>query len=84
MLRGHIDRKTAWLKQLIVGLAAIAVSASSMTGYLLLLAMGTAAVLAYDRFKRAGKTIGLASLCALPNLLYLAVFVLEKKGFILL
>lgn len=84
MLRGDAERRTGWYKQLAVGLAAIAVSASSMTAYLFLLAMGTAAILAHDCFKGAGKTLGFAGLCALPNLLYLIAYVLQIKGLLLI
>ncbi len=82
MFRKDADRKRLWKEQLMIGLAAVPVSASSLTAYLFLLLMGTLALLAFDKLKNGGRTVGHAFLCALPNLLYLAVYSLEVKSFI--
>lgn len=84
MFKDGANRKPLWKQQHLVGAAAIAVSASSLTPYLFLLLMGTFSVLAYDRLKKGWDTVGHAILCALPNLAFLAVYVLEKSGYIYL
>ena len=83
MFRKNVDRKTLWKEQLLVGLAAVPVSASSLTPYLFFLLMGTFALLAYDKLKTGWKTIGCSMLCALPNILYLVLYILiDKQGII--
>jgi len=80
MLKNPSRRKKLWKEQLLVGVAAVAVSASALVSYLFLLMMGTAALLARDRFRNGLKTLGRSAVCALPNLVYLAIYILEKTG----
>lgn len=84
MLTCVSKRKECWKEQLLVGLAAVPISASSLTPYLFFLLMGILAVLAYDKFRKCWKTIGRGILCALPNIVYLAVYILTKKGLIVI
>ncbi len=77
MFKENAERKTLWKKQMIVALAAMPISSSSMTSYLFLVLMGTCAVLAFDRFKNGWRTISQAVACAMPNLLYLVIYTLE-------
>lgn len=84
MFKAGVDRKKLWKEQLLVGLAAIPISASALTGYLFLLLMATLALLAYDKMKKGWVTIGQAWICALPNLFYLVIYALEKKSIIVL
>lgn len=76
------DRKAIWKKQLLVGLSAVPVSASSLTAYLFLLFMGTAALLAFDKLKKGWTSIGYTTMCAIPNILYLIIYMLEIRGYI--
>lgn len=80
MLKNPARRKILWKEQLLVGFAAVATSASSLTPYLFLLLMGTASLLVFDRFKNGLSTVCSSAVCALPNLAYLVVYVLEKNG----
>ena len=84
MFKSNVERKDLWLEQLLVGIGAVAVSASSLTPYLFLLLMGTFALLAYDKLKDGWKTIGHSVICAVPNLLYLIVYVFERNGMIVM
>lgn len=84
MFREQSDRKALWKKQFLVGLAAVAVSASSLTAYLFLLLLGTCALLAYDKLKNGWRTMASAAICAIPNLIYLGIYALEKNGVIVL
>ena len=84
MFKEGVDRKPIWKQQFLVGLAAVSISASSLTPYLFLLFMGTMALLFYDKFKAGWRAIGNATLCAIPNLIYLFVYILETKGIIVL
>ena len=84
MFRKDSDRKTLWKEQLIVGLAAVPVSASSLTSYLFLLLMGVLSILAFDRLKKGLVTIRSSMICALPNVIYLAAYFFEKMGIIVL
>ena len=79
MLKSENSRKIAWKKQMLIGLAAMPVSSSSMTPYIFLVIMGTVAILAFDKLKDGWRTIGNAVICSLPNLLYLILYVLEQK-----
>lgn len=80
MFKNGSDRKELWKKQLLIGLAAVPVSSSSLTPYLFLVYMGTVSLLAYDKLKGGWKTIGYSLACALPNLIYLTIYLLEKRG----
>ena len=84
MFKEGIDRKSLWKQQLLVGLSAVSISASSLTPYLFLLFMGTVSLLAYDMLKSGWKTVRYAAICAIPNLIYLLVYILETKGIIVL
>lgn len=84
MFKKDSDRITLWKLLLLVGLASVAVSASSLTPFMFLLLLGAFALLSYDKLKGGWRTIGWTALCAIPNLVYLVVYVLEKKGFIVL
>lgn len=84
MFEKDINRRPLWKKQLLVGLASVAVSSSSLTPFIFLLLMGTLALLAYDKLKNGWRSIGWTAVCAIPNLVYLAIYVLGKKGFIVL
>lgn len=84
MFRQNTDRKVLWKKQMLVGLSAVAVSASSLTPYIFFLLMGTLALLIYDKLKNGWKTVGCSIACALPNLIYLVVYILEKQSLIVL
>lgn len=84
MFKAGVDRKKLWKEQLLVGLAAVPISASALTGYLFLLLMASLALLAYDKMKKGWKTLRHALICALPNLVYLAIYILEKKSIIAL
>lgn len=84
MFQNNADRKILWKKQFLVGLSAVPVSASSLSAYLFLLLMGLAALLAYDRMKSVLNTIGRIVICALPNLVYLILYFMEKQGIIVL
>lgn len=79
MFRGVESRKNLWKEQLIVGLAAIPVSSSSMTPYIFLVFMGTCGLIVNDRLKNGWNTIKQAVVCATPNLVYLALYILEQK-----
>ena len=79
MFKETANRKALWKEQLLVGLAAIAVSSSSLTPYLFLVFIGTAALLAYDKFKGGWGTIRKASICAIPNVLYLILYILVQN-----
>lgn len=80
MFKAGANRNVLWKEQLGVGLAAVAVSSSSMTAYIFLVLMGTCAVLAYDKLKAGWKTIGCAVLCSIPNILYLILYILARNG----
>lgn len=82
MLKDGAERKILWKEQLLVGMAAIPVSSSSMTSYLFLLLLGVAALLAFDRLKNGLQTIGGAVACATPNLIYLLLYILVQKQII--
>ena len=56
MCRGDLERTPLWKEQLLVGLTAIAVSMSSLTGYPLLVFIGMAGILAYDKMKKGLQT----------------------------
>ena len=84
MFQEGTDRKPLWKKLMLIGLASVAVSASSLTPFIFLILLGAFALLAFDKLKGGWKTMGWTALCAIPNLVYLVVYVLEKKGFIVL
>jgi len=84
MFERNVDRKPLWKKQVMVGLSAVAISASSLTPYLFLVLMATIALLAYDKLKDGWKTVGWSAICMSINLIYLAMYILEKKGMIVL
>ena len=84
MFKNTERRKIIWIEQFLVGFAAIAVSASSLTPYLFLLVIGMFALLGYDKLKNGWKTLGKTTVCALPNLIYLLLYVLEVKKIITL
>lgn len=79
MFRGIESRKPLWKEQLIVGLAAVPISSSSMTPYIFLVLMGTGGLIANDIFKNGWNTIKQAVACVAPNLIYLALYILEQK-----
>lgn len=84
MFRGNADKKTLWKEQMLVGLAAVPVSGSSLTSYLFLILMGVFSLLVYNKFKEGWRTIKYSVLCALPNLCYLIIYILETRGIIFL
>lgn len=84
MIKKDEERKTHWKEQLMVGLAAVSVSASSLMPYLFLVFLGTFAILGCDKLKEGWRTVSCSIVCMLPNLLYLAVYILEKNGTIVL
>ena len=84
MFKNNTDRQKVWKEQLLVGLAAVPVSASSLTPYLFLVLMGVFALLAFDKFKHGLVTIRRSFICALPNIMYLLIYILEKKGIVVL
>lgn len=84
MFKENAGRKALWKKQLLVGLAAVSVSASSLTPYLFLLLMGTFALLLFDKFKKCKETVGRSIICAIPNIVYLILYILESKGIMVL
>ena len=84
MFKERESRKPLWKEQLLVGLAAIAVSSSSLTSYIFLVLMGVVALLAYDKGNKIMETIGRAIICVLPNMLYLILYILEQKNIIFL
>lgn len=79
MYKSGSDRKTLWKEQLIVGLAAVPVSSSSLMPYLFLVYLGTVSLLTYDKLRGGWKTICCSLACALPNSLYLLVYILEAR-----
>ena len=68
------NRDVTWKKQLAIGLAATPVAASSMMAYPLMIVIGTSALLVYDRFCRARRTILWALACIAPNLVYMLLY----------
>lgn len=84
MMKDNAEREKLWKEELLVGLAAIPVSASSLTPYIFLVFMGTFALLGFDKLKRVLRTTGSALVCVIPNLIYLAVYILDNKGIIAL
>lgn len=80
MFRTDVDRKPYWKEQFLVALSAVAVSSSSLTPFLFLLLMGVSALLAFDKLKNGWRTIGNTAICAIPNLIYLIVYILDKQG----
>lgn len=84
MFKKGINRNPMWKQMLLVGLASIAISSSSLTPFMFLLLLGCSALLLHDRLAGGWKTIRWSAICAIPNLFYLFVYVLEKKGFIVL
>ena len=78
------ERKGLWIQQFFVGLSAVAISMSSLTGYPFLVLMGMMAVLAYDKFRKPVKTILWSLLCVAPNLMYILLYLLDKNGQIVL
>lgn len=80
MFKESTNRKELWKKQFLVALAAIPISTSSMTPYIFLVLIGTVALLAYERLKGGWRTIGSATICALPNVFYLILYILTQKS----
>ena len=84
MFREDLNRKALWKEQLLIGVAAVPVSGSSLTAYLFLVFFSVCSLLVYEKFKGGRRTIKYSVLCALPNLCYLLIYILETKGIIAL
>ena len=84
MCKEGTNRKALWKEQVLIGMSAVAMSMSSLTSYPLLVFIGFAAILAYDRFKGIARTALFAMLCAAPNLLYTVFYYLVKNSYIVL
>ena len=82
MFKKEMNRNPMWKQMLLVGVASIAISSSSLTPFMFLLLLGCAALVLYDKLADGWRTIGWSAICAIPNLFYLLVYVLEKKGFV--
>lgn len=63
-----------WKKQLAIGLAAVPVAASAMMAYPVLIIVFASALLVYDRFQHARRTILRALACIAPNLVYMLMY----------
>ena len=81
MFQNREERKTLWRKQMLVGFSAIPIAVSSMSAYPFFILIGMAALLAYDRLKKAKATIGYSMMCVLPNLIYLVLYYTSKTWF---
>lgn len=70
------DRLILWKKQMAIGLAAVPIATSSMTAYLLLLFIHMVGLIVHDRFRRTKETVLSALSCMLPNICYLALYII--------
>lgn len=84
MFREDSDRKALWKEQLLIGLAAVPVSGSSLTSYIFLVFLSVCSLLVYEKFKEGWRTIKYSVICAVPNLCYLLIYFLETQGIIVL
>lgn len=69
------ERSVLWKKQISIGLAAVPIATSSMTAYLLLIAMNMIGLIVHDRFRVFKKTVLYALMSMLPNICYLLLYI---------
>ena len=70
------ERSVLWKKQMAIGLAAVPIATSSMTAYLLLIALNMIGLIARDRIRDIRPTVLRAIMCMLPNLCYLLLYII--------
>ena len=73
------DRELLWLEEFLIGLSAVPVAVSSLSIYPIIAFCGAVSIATFDRGKEFIKTARNAFLCAIPNLLYLGLYVMYKK-----
>ena len=78
------NRKELWIKQMLIGFAAIPVATSTMTAYPVLVGTASGTLLIKDGFTHTKETLINSFICIVPNCLYILLYILNKNGTIII